>query len=251
MKRHLFLTPALFCASIQEIVLRYRYGYLWSLLNSDYESESAISGNISGDWARREISFLTEIEFGNLSASIPVRGFYIQDKRICSIFSISKTENAIRDRSEANPREVNPTQFGAWLATLELGMQLDGIRLIYDVRSPRGHSTSANENWQLDRPLCSEGLMRAMVDARMAAIEEGLLLDDDKLPECTREERDGIRQPSYKKCGYCRAADVCHQYKKRLREEIEAGEELVAAFNSVGAIAETTKCWQKEAVSHE
>jgi hypothetical protein len=247
MKPHITLTPSQFCAPIQETVLIHRHqcwaqaGNLGSTVYDEFRKE------VFERVGSREIAFKFAIESPGLLLTFDLKNFYHDQGSLCRIFRVSRNEAERRKWCGAKPDEILLGEVGGWLAAQRYASPPKSVRLIYHVRPTKNLKTAAHPAWTLDLPLRPDDEMHQVIVLKMQAIAEALSVEDDNLPECSFQERDGNDYNEYRRCHHCGVRDSCRQLQ-RVNDHIEKyGFEN--PFAGIAAFAEKTKCWQREAMS--
>ena len=222
-KPELHLTPALFCSSIQSIVLAHRHGRIDEAETNHRLDRNNAYQATEAQLRHRELSRCTiTMETDSLLLHLCLKRCYHHEGRLCRVHFVAESGSELR-RKGLKDSEVHLAQIAAWAAGRYFSTNPEGIRLVYHVLPADDSQIAILETWTVDQPLLPRPRVEAMVAARLAALEEAFKLPDELLPECDMDERHGTEGSPYKKCfDFCRARANCCEFKRYLAKRANA-----------------------------
>jgi len=214
------LTVDQFLLGPQEIVLGCRYP------RSDASRKPVIPGAtirraIEEALKPREIRARASFEVGNAIVELTSDGFYEHQGRLCKIVFLSEPQ--AEDRKNApHARELELLNVAGWVAQRYFATPPQGLRLYYHVLGKGGPDAEIEHSWYREFPLVPEDEIQPLISERTRRIVQAFSCPDERLPECTLSEREGVPATQYSKCrDWCPARQHCHQIQRYYRKAAE------------------------------
>ena len=234
-KPTLNLTPAMFFTGTQAIVLTHRHGRsdeddtnFRMDKNNSYQAASALLRH-------RELSACEiTMETAGLIVNLRLKRCYHHEGRLCRVHYLSESASEIR-RKGLKTHEIELAQVAAWAAARHYATPPNGVRLVYHVLAADDNETAVTESWVVDLPLEPRAKVEKLVVKKLKAIEAALTLDDERLPECDMDERQGTDAKPFQKCfDYCLARRNCRQFARYVEQRAKRGTALPEMFAALG-----------------